>query len=57
MTTTGIWMYRETLVGSVIGSEGAAAATIAVADVVCRSIGDALGLLLDDEALAATLRR
>jgi len=25
------------------------------ADVVCRSIGDAVGLLLDDQALAATL--
>jgi P-type E1-E2 ATPase len=50
-------MLREAAVGlAVVGSEGAAAATLAAADVVCRSIGDALRLLLDDQALAATLR-
>ncbi|MEX2613003.1 MAG: HAD hydrolase family protein [Gaiellaceae bacterium] len=50
-------MLSEAALGiAVIGPEGAAAPTIAVADVVCRSIGDALGLLLDDRALAATLR-
>jgi P-type E1-E2 ATPase len=50
-------MLREAALGiAVIGPEGAATATIAVADVVCRSIGDALELLLDDQALAATLR-
>jgi soluble P-type ATPase len=50
-------MLREAAVGiAVIGPEGAAGTTIAVADVVCRSIGDALELLLDDRALAATLR-
>jgi P-type E1-E2 ATPase len=50
-------MLREAALGiAVIGPEGAAATTIAVADVVCRSIGDALELLVDDRALAATLR-
>jgi soluble P-type ATPase len=50
-------MLQEVAPGiAVIGAEGAAAATIAAADVVCRSIEDALGLLLDDRALAATLR-
>jgi hypothetical protein len=41
---------------AVIGPEGAAIATLAVADIVCLSIGDALELLLDDRALVATLR-
>jgi soluble P-type ATPase len=50
-------LLREAALGiAVIGPEGAAGATIAVADVVCGSIGDALELLLDDQALAATLR-
>ena len=50
-------MLREAALGiAVIGSEGAAATAIAAADVVCRSIGEALELLLDDQALAATLR-
>jgi soluble P-type ATPase len=35
---------------------GASDTEVAAAVVVCRSIGDALGLLLDDRALAATLR-
>ena len=51
-------MLRDAALGiGVIGPEGAAAATLAAADVVCGSIGDALDLLLDDRALAATLRR
>jgi soluble P-type ATPase len=50
-------MLREAALGiAVIGPEGAAATAIAAADVVCRSIGEALELLLDDQALAATLR-
>lgn len=50
-------MLEEAALGiAVIGPEGAAAATIGAADVVCRSIVDALGLLLDDQAIAATLR-
>jgi len=52
-----IEMIREAALGiAVIGPEGTAAATVAAAVVVCRSIGDALGLLLDDRALAATFR-
>jgi soluble P-type ATPase len=51
-------MVREAALGiAVIGPEGAAAATVAAADIVCRSISEALSLLLDEEALAATLRR
>jgi P-type E1-E2 ATPase len=50
-------MLREAAIGiAVIGPEGAAATAIAAADVVCGSIADALALLLDDQALAATLR-
>ncbi len=40
----------------VVGPEGAAAAAIRPADVVCSSILDALDLLLDERALLATLR-
>lgn len=42
---------------AVVGPEGAAAAAVASADVVCASILDALDLLLDERALVATLRR
>jgi soluble P-type ATPase len=50
-------MLREAALGiAVIGPEGAASSTVAAADIVCRSIGDALRLLLDEQALAATLR-
>jgi P-type E1-E2 ATPase len=41
---------------AVVGSEGASGAAIRVADVVCRSIDEALHLLLDPRALVATLR-
>jgi P-type E1-E2 ATPase len=41
---------------AVIGPEGTAAAAVRAADVVCRSILDALDLLLDVRALVATLR-
>jgi P-type E1-E2 ATPase len=41
---------------AVLGPEGAAVAAIAAADVVCRSLGDALDVLLDPRALAATFR-
>jgi P-type E1-E2 ATPase len=41
---------------AVLGPEGAAATALAAADVVCASIVDALELLLDERALAATLR-
>jgi len=50
-------MLRAARLGiAVIGPEGAATATLAAADVVCRSVLDALDLLLDERALAATLR-
>lgn len=41
---------------AVIGPEGAAVTALQAADVVCRDIGEALDLLLDDRALLATLR-
>ncbi len=41
---------------AVLGPEGAAASALLDADVVCRSIIEAFDLLLDDRALAATLR-
>jgi soluble P-type ATPase len=40
----------------VIGPAGASTAALAAADVVCRSILDALDLLLDERAMVATLR-
>jgi soluble P-type ATPase len=41
---------------AVIGPEGASMAALAAADVVCRSILDALDLLLDRRVIVATLR-
>jgi P-type E1-E2 ATPase len=41
---------------AVLGPEGASAAALRAADVVCKSADDALDLLLDPKALAATLR-
>lgn len=41
---------------AVLGPEGASAAALRCADVVCASITDALDLLLDPKALSATLR-
>jgi soluble P-type ATPase len=41
---------------AVIGPEGASSAAVRAADVVCVSILDALDLLLEPRALAATLR-
>lgn len=41
---------------AVLGPEGLSAVALAAADLVCASIGDALDLLLDPRALAATLR-
>jgi soluble P-type ATPase len=40
----------------VLGPEGASAAALRSADVVCASAADALDLLLDPKALSATLR-
>ena len=42
---------------AVMGPEGAATSALGSADVVCASILDALDLLLDEQALVATLRR
>ncbi|MGO9820215.1 MAG: ATPase P [Solirubrobacteraceae bacterium] len=41
---------------AVIGPEGASAAALRAADVVCTSVLDALDLLLEPKALSATLR-
>lgn len=41
---------------AVLGPEGASSAALRAADVVCRSVGEALDLLLDPRALVATLR-
>jgi soluble P-type ATPase len=41
----------------VVGPEGASATAVQAADVVCVSVSDALGLLLEPQALSATLRR
>ena len=41
---------------AVLGPEGASPATLLAADVVCRSVTDALDLLIDPRLLGATLR-
>jgi soluble P-type ATPase len=41
---------------TVIGPEGASAAALSAADVICASVLDALDLLAEPHALAATLR-
>lgn len=51
-------MLREAALGiCVIGPEGACTQALAAADVACRSIVEALQLLLKPDRLAATLRR
>jgi P-type E1-E2 ATPase len=51
-------MLKEAAIGiAVVESEGASAATLQNADVVCRSILDALDLLLIPRRLVATLRQ
>ena len=50
-------MLRVARVGiAVVGPEGSASVAIAAADIVCRSVNDALDLLLDERLLVATLR-
>jgi P-type E1-E2 ATPase len=50
-------MLRAARLGiAVVGPEGASPTTLNAADVVCPSIGAALGLLLDPLSLASTLR-
>ena len=41
---------------AVLGPEGASGAALRLADIVCASVADALDLLLDPNALTATLR-
>lgn len=50
-------MLRAARLGiAVLGTEGAATATLLAADVACASVTDALDLLLDERAITATLR-
>lgn len=52
-----VGMFRAARLSiAVIGPEGVAGAALSAADVVCTDILDALDLLLDARALAATLR-
>jgi soluble P-type ATPase len=55
--TNDVSMLSAAALGlAVIGPEGASMAALAAADVVCRSILEALDLLLDERAIVATLR-
>ena len=50
-------MLRAARLGiAVVGPEGASAASVRAADVICATIVDALDLLLDADALVSTLR-
>jgi soluble P-type ATPase len=50
-------MLQEAIIGiAVTQEEGASAATLQNADVVCQSIRDALALLLNTTRMVATLR-
>lgn len=52
-----VLMIRTAALGiAVVGPEGASGATLAAADLVCRTITEALDLLAEPLALAATLR-
>ncbi|UFS62558.1 HAD family hydrolase [Sulfurimonas sp. HSL-3221] len=42
---------------ALVGDEGCATATLMASDIVCKQIGEALGLLLNEKRLIATLRR
>jgi soluble P-type ATPase len=55
--TNDVSMLHGAALGiAVIGPEGASMAALTAADVVCRSILEALDLLLDERAMVATLR-
>jgi soluble P-type ATPase len=55
--TNDVSMLSAAALGiAVIGPEGAGTAALTAADVVCRSILEALDLLLDERAMVATLR-
>jgi P-type E1-E2 ATPase len=49
-------LAAATLGIAVLGGEGLSGAALAAADVVCASVADAIDLLLDPRAVAATLR-
>lgn len=50
-------MLRLAVLGiAIMGPEGAAAETLQAADLACRSIVDALELLIDERAVGSTLR-
>ncbi len=51
-------MLKEALLGiALIGDEGCSTQTLLSSDVVCSGIKDALGLLLNEKRLIATLRK
>lgn len=53
-----VQMLEDASLGiAVIGDEGCSTKALMSSDIVCKSIGDALGLLLNDNRLVATLRR
>jgi soluble P-type ATPase len=55
--TNDVLMLERSALGIVVlGPEGASGSALRVADVVCRSIDEALDLLLSPRALVATLR-
>jgi P-type E1-E2 ATPase len=55
--TNDVSMLSAAALGiAVVGPEGASVAALTAADVVCRSILEALDLLLDERAIVATLR-
>jgi soluble P-type ATPase len=55
--TNDVLMLERCALGiAVLGSEGSSGAALRVADVVCRSIDEALDLMLSPQALVATLR-
>jgi P-type E1-E2 ATPase len=53
-----IQMFKDSRIGiAILGPEGLCADLIAVADIVCLNIQDALDLLLEPKRLTATLRK
>jgi soluble P-type ATPase len=56
--TNDVLVLEAAAIGfAVLGPEGASAAALRSADIVCASAADALDLLLEPKALSATLRR
>lgn len=53
-----VQMLEDASLGiAVIGDEGCSTKTLMSSDIVCKTIEDALGLLLNEQRLIATLRR